>query len=70
MFLYQQQIEDGVKISRSAVKEAILEREYDVLYFALESQIGDLVSSEEVSEDISSMYQNYQEEMRCLMDQL
>ena len=68
-YLYQQQIEESVKVSTSAVLEALNEGEWDVLYFAKEEMITELIDEGRIDEDFGTRYQVYQEEMRSMMSE-
>jgi len=43
--------------------------DWDALYYATEEQVARLIDSGRISEDFFSRHQDYQEEMRVVMNQ-
>ena len=43
--------------------------DWEPLYYATEQQISTLIEKGEIEEDFYSRHQDYQEEVRCMMDE-
>jgi hypothetical protein len=59
-------VENEKKVTQKAIVADLNNDEYSCLYFATEEQIDKLIKSGKISEDISSIYQDYQEELRVI----
>lgn len=65
----EQLIEVGKKITLSAIESDLNSDNWDALYYASETQIRKLIESGKIDEDFFTRHQNYQEEMRVLMNE-
>ena len=61
-----QRIEAGLKPTLESIEGDLIRGDLDCLFFATEKQISSLIDKGAISEDYSSLYQDYQEEMRIL----
>jgi hypothetical protein len=59
-------IESGLKPTMNDIAIDLNSGDWDALYFATEKQINKLIDEGKISEDFSSRYEDYQEEMRCM----
>lgn len=59
-------IEQRQPITLEAIEYDLLGGDWDALYHAEETQIGQLIDEARIDEDFYSRWQDYQEEMRCL----
>lgn len=59
-------IENGFKPTMVDIAIDLNNGDWDALYFATEKQINKLIDDGKISEDFSSRYEDYQEEMRCM----
>ena len=64
---YVAQIEANKPVTIAAIIEALDVHDWEVLYYAKEQQICSLIDQGKISEDFSARWDDYQEEMRCLM---
>lgn len=62
-------VENEQQVTEKAIQEDLNNNHYDALYFATEKQIDNLIQKELISEDFSSMHQEYQEEMRIMKEE-
>jgi hypothetical protein len=62
-----QKIENNQKPTLSDIAADLNDGDWDALYFATEKQINKLIGQGKIDEDFSSRYQDYQEEMRCMV---
>jgi len=62
-----QRIEAGLKPTLKSIKSDLIRGDLDCLFFATEEQISSLISKGSISEDYSSIYQDYQEDMRAMI---
>ena len=66
-FKYVAQIKANKPVTIAAIIEALNEHDWEVLYYAKEDQISTLIDQGSISEDFISRWDDYQEEMRCMM---
>jgi hypothetical protein len=59
-------VENEKKVTQKAIVADLDMGDYSCLYFATEDQIDNLIQSGKISEDIDSIYQDYQEELRVI----
>ena len=64
---YLQQIEQGKRVTKESILEALHGGDWDVLYYAKEMQITNLIDQGKIDEDFDIQFHNYQEEYRCMM---
>ncbi len=56
-------------ITLKAIAEDLKGGDWDALYYATEEQIISLINSNHICEDFLTRHQDYQEEMRIMMNQ-
>ena len=59
-------VENRKKVTQKAIVADIQNGNYNCLYFASEQQISKLIDTGKISEDIDSVWQDYQEELRVI----
>lgn len=69
MGLVEQLVKECKKITLKAIVADIAASDYQCLYYASEEQIDKLIDQGKISEDISSIYQDYQEELRVMVNE-
>ena len=70
MSMTETQIENGRRVTLNAIAADLNNDDLTALYFASEDQILALINANRISEDFLARHQDYQEEMRVLMNQL
>jgi hypothetical protein len=65
----EQRISEGKKATLETIEADLNSGDWDALYYATEEQIKSLIDSGRISEDFFSRHQDYQEEMRVMMNQ-
>jgi len=65
----EQAIESGKKVTLSAIESDLNTSNWNALYFATDCQINKLIESGKIDEDFFCRYQDYQEEMRVMMNE-
>jgi len=66
----EQRISEGKKVTLEAIETDLNNGDWDALYYATEEQVTSLIDSGRISEDFFSRHQDYQEEMRVMMNQV
>ena len=66
----EQRINEGKKVTLEVIETDLNSGNWDALYYATEEQISKLIDSGRICEDFFSRHQDYQEEMRQLMNQV
>jgi hypothetical protein len=66
----EQAIEAGRKITLSMIESDLISGNCDALYFATEKQIVRLIDTGRIDEDFYSRWDQYQEDMRCMMSEI
>ena len=69
MSITEQRISEGQKATLQSIATDLNNGDWDALYYATEEQIKSLIDSGRISEDFYSRYDDYQEEMRVMMNQ-
>ena len=69
MSMTETQIDNGQPVTLDAIAADLNGGEWDALYYATEEQIVALIDAGRISEDFFSRHQDYQEEMRVMMNQ-
>lgn len=69
MSMTETQIDNGQPITLDAIAADLNGGQWDALYYATEEQILALIEAERIDGDFFSRHQDYQEEMRVLMNQ-
>lgn len=69
MSMTEKQIDNGQPVTLDAIAADLNNGDWDALYYATEVQISKLIDAGRISEDFFSRHQDYQEEMRVLMNQ-
>jgi len=57
-----------LKVRLTDIEVDLKAGEHDALYYATEKQINMLIGHGHISEDFCGLYQDYQEEMRCMLN--
>jgi len=70
MSMTETQIENGQRVTLNAIAADLNNDDLTALYFASEDQILALINANRISDDFLARHQDYQEEMRVLMNQL
>lgn len=70
MSMTEQLIESGKPVTLNVIAEDLNAGEWSALYYATEEQISALIDAGRISEDFFSRHQDYQEEMRVMMNQV
>ena len=70
MSMTETQIENGQRVTLNAIAADLNNDDLTALYFASEDQILALINANRISEDFLARHQDYQEEMRVLINQL
>jgi len=70
MSITEQRISEGQKATLQSIATDLNNGDWDALYYATEEQIKSLIDSGRISEDFFSRHQDYQEEMRVMMNQV
>ena len=63
-------IENGQPVTLDAIATDLNGGQWDALYYATEGQIGALIDAGRICEDFFSRHQDYQEEMRVMLNQV
>ena len=66
----EQRISEGKKATLESIATDLNNGDWGALYYATEEQIKSLIDSGRISEDFFSRHQDYQEEMRVMMNQV
>jgi hypothetical protein len=69
MGMTETQIENGQPVTLDAIATDLNGGQWDALYYATEAQIVALIDAGRICEDFVPRHQDYQEEMRVLMNQ-
>ncbi len=65
-----ERIEAGLKPTLMSIEYDLNESDdWECLYFASEEQIDKLINQGRIDEDFGSRHQNYQEELRCMLNE-
>ena len=70
MGMTETQIENGQPITLDAIATDLNSGQWDALYYATEAQIVALIDAGRICEDFVPRHQDYQEEMRVMMNQV
>lgn len=70
MSITEQRLSEGKKATLESIATDLNNGDWDALYYATEQQVISLIDSGRISEDFFSHHQNYQEEMRVMMNQV
>ena len=70
MGITDKRISEGKKATLDSIATDLTNGDWDALYYATEEQISKLIDSGRICEDFLSRHQDYQEEMRVLMNQV
>ena len=65
----EQRIIEGKKATLESIATDLNNGAWDALYYATEEQVSNLIDSGRICEDFFSRHQDYQEEMRVMMNQ-
>ena len=70
MSITENRISEGKKATLHSIATDLTNGDWDALYYATEEQIIKLIDSGRICEDFVSRHQDYQEEMRVMMNQV
>ena len=63
------QVQNRQRVTLGAIAEDLNDGDWEALYYATEDQIISLINANRISEDFLARWQDYDEEMRSLMQQ-
>ena len=63
------QVQNRQRVTLGAIAEDLNDGDWEALYYATEDQIISLINANRISEDFLARHQDYQEEMRSLIQQ-
>lgn len=70
MSITENRISEGKKVTLNSIATDLANGDWDALYYATEEQIRKLIDSGRICEDFLSRHQDYQEEMRVMMNEV